>query len=256
VARWDVSLVQVAFYAVATQLRNVSSLIPGLVQHSNFAFFTDEGGRGFGGADHVVSVSSFASSALATVCSGIAIVALPWVLRHFYGHDYVSAEFAAVLAVATLLVHFGVAPAASRLLIISPLTAGLVNGFWAVFVVVAGTLTIPGGGAKAATAVLFAAHMLSTFLVLVALRYRESLPSGVTMLAFLDTATAVASVSVAWLRTIHPEYALGLSLVLVGISGAMTWILLRLGQQQGAFPASLNLASLLRGIRMKVPAPQ
>lgn len=66
----------------------------------------------------------------------------------------------------------------------------------------------------------------------------------------------LASILMAWLRTIYPYYASGLSLLLLCTSGAMTWIRVRLGQQYGAFPKSLNLASLLQGSRMRVPAVQ
>jgi hypothetical protein len=246
VARWDVSLLQVAFYVVATQLRNISSLVPSLIQSSNFAFFTDEGARDFGGADHVVSVSSFASSMLATICSGIAVISLPLILRHFYGKGYGMAEFPSVLAIATLLVHFGVAPAASRLLILSPLSAGVVNGIMAVVIVVLATIFIPRAGATAATATLLFAHVLAMFLVLVSLWRLDALPASVTMLAVLDTLTALATVWLGWARTLHPQYTIVWSLVLLLITGAVTLLLLRWGQHRGAFPKPLRLASLLQ----------
>ncbi|MDP8989397.1 MAG: hypothetical protein M3N41_04865 [Acidobacteriota bacterium] len=253
VARWDVSLLQVAFYAVATQLRNVSSLVPSLVQHGNFAFFTDEGARKHGGADRVITVSSFVSSALATVCSGIAVLVVPWILSYFYGKDYLRAELPAVLAIATLLVHFGVAPAASRLMILSPLSAGVVNGIWSVFVVFMATLLIPSYGALAATATLFMAHVVSMFLVVGSLWKLDSLPTGVTMLAILDTVTACATVLVGWARTHYSDHTLGSNIFLVAMTVSVTLILLRLGQDQGVFPRPFKFASLSLGGRAKPP---
>ena len=254
VARWDFSLLQVAFYAVATQLRNVSSLIPSLVQHSNFAYFTDEGSRDFGGADRVITVSSFASSALATICSGVAVTVMPVVLNYFYGKDYVHAELAAVFAISTLLVHFGVAPAASRLMIVSPSSAAIVNGIWAAGVVVMATLFIQRGGATAATAILFGAHVLSMFMVVGALWRLKSLPAGVTMLAGLDTVIALATIAIGWSRTLYPQFALALSFGLIGMTAVITLLLLSLGQHYGAFPKPLTIASLLNR-REKSPVP-
>jgi O-antigen/teichoic acid export membrane protein len=246
VARWDVSLLQVAFYVVATQLRNVSSLVPSLVQHGNFAYFTDEGARHHGGADRVITVSSYVSSVLATICSGIAVIAIPWILSRFYGKDYVRAEFPAVLAVATLLVHFGVAPAASRLMIVSPFSAGVVNAIWAVFVVVTATLVIPSTGALGATATLFVAHVLSMFMVVATLWKLSALPAGVLMLAILDTATASLTGLLGWTRVLHPQYAVGIDFLVLGMTAAVSWYLLRLGQAKGIFPKTINLAALLR----------
>ncbi|HLX43918.1 MAG TPA: hypothetical protein VKR43_10810 [Bryobacteraceae bacterium] len=246
VARWDVSLLQVAFYVVATQLRNVSSLVPSLVQHGNFAFFTDEGARHHGGADRVITVSSYVSSVLATICSGVAVIAIPWILSRFYGRDYIKAEFPAVLAVATLLVHFGVAPAASRLMIVSPFTAGVVNAIWAVFVVVTATLLIPSTGALGATATLFSAHVLSMFLVVASLWKLNSLPSGVLMLAIVDTATASLTTLLGWTRVLHPEHVIGVNFLVLGMTAAVSWYLLKIGQTQGVFPKTISVAALLQ----------
>jgi len=247
VARWDVSLVQVAFYVVATQWRNIASLVPSLMTHGNFAFFTDEGSEHFGGADRVITVSSFAACILSTLCSGVMVAVLPWVLVAFYGKDYINAELPSALAVATLLVHMTISPAAARLMIISPLSAGIINGIWAVFVAGMGTLLIPHGGATAATATLFLAHMLSTFLTVGVLWRMRRLPAGVTMLMALETAMALVTIGLAALRTVYPQYSIALSLLLVAITAATAMVLFRLGQAHGAFPKTLSLVDLLRG---------
>jgi O-antigen/teichoic acid export membrane protein len=244
VARGDPSLLQVAFYTVATQLRNFSSLVPSLVQQGNLAFFTNEGSRDFGGANRVIEVSSIAASVLSTLCAGAAVVALPLITGHMYGRGYGGAELPAVLAITTLLVHFGVSPAASRLTFVSLKWSGFTNGVWAIFVVITATLLVPAGGAIAATAILFTAHVISMFLGLACLRKLGHLPSGVTSLAVLDTVTALAIAGLAWMRAAHRVYTIGFDALILGVTAAATLILVRRAQRCGVLPKPLRLASL------------
>ena len=249
VARMDASLIQVAFYTAATQLRNFSSLVPSLVQQGNLALFTDEGARDFGGAKRVIQVSSITASALSTICAGLVVLVLPWTLRHTYGADFTKAELPAVLAVATLLVHFGVSPAASRLVFVSLFWSGVVNAVWAVFVVIAGTMLVPLAGATAATAVLFLAHVISMFLNVACLKRLDALPPSVTMLAVLDTLTALAICALACFRHMVPHYSLVFSFLLLAVTVGVASLLLRYGQNCGAFPTPLRVASLLHSWR-------
>ena len=253
VTRADSTLVQMAFYAVATQLRNISSLIPSLVQQSNLAFFTTEGGRSFGGAARVVEVSSMIASILSTLCCGIAILVMPWIIGHMYGKDYTKAEMCAVLAIATVLVHFGTAPAASRLLMVSLVKSGIVNGLWAIFVVIVATLFVPRASAVAATATLFAGHTLSSFLVVFYLWRLKALPDRVTTLVVLDAAVALAMCGLAWARVVRPDYSLVLNFLILTLTAAAGLMLLRWGQRCGALPRSFELSSLLRSARSHLP---
>jgi O-antigen/teichoic acid export membrane protein len=248
VARGDPSLLQVAFYTVATQLRNFSSLIPSLVQQGNLAFFTTEGSREFGGANRVIEVSSIAASLFSTLCAGGAVLILPLITGHMYGKGYGGAELPAVLAIATLLVHFGVSPAASRLTFVSLFWSGVVNGVWAVFVVIAATLLVPTGGAIAATAILFTAHVISMFLGLFYLRKLGELPAGVTSLAILDTFTALAICGLAWMRAAHTNLTLGFDALILAATGVAVLILVKRGQQCGALPKPLHLVSMLKNV--------
>jgi len=240
VARADASLLQVAFYTVATQLRNFSSLVPSLVQQGNLAFFTNEGSRDFGGANRVIEISSIAASILSTLCAGAGVVALPLVVGHMYGKGYGDAELPAVLAICTLLVHFGVSPAASRLTFVSLFWSGVVNGAWAVFVVVNATL--------------FSAHVLSMFLGLICLQKLGELPPGVTLLAVLDSITSLAICGLAWLRATHTAYTIVFDVLILGVTAVATFILVRRGQHRGALPRPLQLSSLWQSGLMRLPA--
>ncbi len=245
VARGDSSLLQMAFYSVATQWRNLSALLPGMVPQGNFAFFTDQGAADFGGASRVITVSSIFSSALAILCSGIVILPIPFVLRHFYGQGYAAAELPTAFAIATALVHMGMSPAASRLTVLSLRWTGGINLVWSLFVLVVGTLLIPSWGATAATATLFAAHVLSVILVLFAFKRLGSLSTGLVGIAILDIAVAVAFGSLSWARATHPHYAVTADLLLIAVTTFGAMLLLRLGQSCGALPKQIDWTSML-----------
>ena len=253
VARGDSTLSQVAFYTVATQWRNLCGLLPNMVQQGNFAFFTDKGSVGFGGATRVVSVSALFASILAILCAGFVIVPVPFMLRHFYGTGYTAAELPAAFAVATVIVHMGISPASSRLTVISLRWTAVINAIWSVLVIAAGSMLIPAGGATAATATLFAAHVLSAVLTLFALWRLGALPEGLTRVAALNITIAFLIGALAWLRTMHPEHAVLANSLLLILPVAGTLLLVRLGQSFGALPRKIDWISLTRSLFLRLP---
>ncbi len=253
VARGDATLLQIAFYTVATQWRNLCGLLPNMVQQGNFAFFTDHGSAHFGGATRVVSVSAIFASALGILCSGFVIVPIPFALRYLYGQSYSAAELPAAFAVATVIVHLGISPASSRLTVISLRWTAVINAIWSAVVIAAGTAFIPSGGATSATAILFAAHVVSVFLVLFALWRLSALPDGLIGVATLNVAVGLVIGGLAWLRAIHPEHALLANSLLLVSPVLGTLLLIRLGQSCGALPKSINWISLAHSVVARLP---
>jgi O-antigen/teichoic acid export membrane protein len=245
VARGDPSLLQIAFYAVANQLRNVTSLLPSLVSQGNFAFFTEEGAAEHGGANTVVTVSTVMASLVATLLSGIVIVLLPGLLSLSYGKHYLNATLPSTFAVATVLIHLGNAPAASRLNIVSLRATGIVNGVWALVVVALGNKLVPIGGATAAVAALFSAHLISALLVVVALWRIGALPPGIGAIAGLNIAGALGFAWLAWMRAIHPNYAIGLNAVILAFAAGVSITLVRFAQNNGFLQRPLDFRYLL-----------
>lgn len=244
VARGDPSLTQMAFYAIASQLRNVATLVPSLVGQTSFAMLTDEGGMDFGGSDRVLAVSSVFASLLGALCAGAAVAVLPWVLRYLYGSAYRGAELASSIAIATVLIHMGSAPAAYRLTIVSLRITGIVNLFWAVLVLASGSWFVPGGGAVAAVASFFAAHVVSMILVLIWLRRRRVLPPIVIGLSALNLLIASGLLGLSWLRAsngLHPAPAAAACLALTGAAVCYLW---RVGQSRGFLSSRVNWADL------------
>jgi O-antigen/teichoic acid export membrane protein len=244
VARYDPSLVQMAFYAIASQLRNVAALAPSLVGQCSFAMLTEEGGQDFGGSGRVLTVSTLIASLLATLCAGMAILVLPWLLRYLYGSAYRGAELASSFAIATALVHMSSSPAASRLTVVSLRVTGVINLVWAVFVFALGSWFVPRQGAVAAAASFFAAHVLSMILVLIWLRHLGVLPPGVVSVSMLNVAIAGALLGVSWLRVssgMQPLLAAGACATLTGAGAFRLW---RMGRAQGVVPGRVRFTDL------------
>jgi O-antigen/teichoic acid export membrane protein len=253
VARQDASLSQMAFYAIASQLRNVATLIPSLVGQTSFAMLTEEGGMDFGGSDRVLAVSSVFASLLSTLCAGTAITIVPWILRYLYGHAYLPAELASSIAIATVLIHMGSAPAAYRLNIVSLRVTGIVNVLWAVGVSAAGTWLIPSGGAVAAVESFFAAHVISMILVLVWLKRHCALPSIIINVSVLNLAIASALLAISWLRASNGIRPAPAAAACAAVTVSAVVCLWRIGRAHGIG----DLQSLLSRARSGVkPGPR
>jgi O-antigen/teichoic acid export membrane protein len=214
VTRADTTLLQMGFFAAASQLRNMVALMPGLASQGNFALLTDEGGRRFGGASRVLIHCSFLACFLGLLTSSAALVLLPWALRFVYGPAFAHAESACALAIATGLVHMGLAPSAARLTIVSLRFTTVIN---------AGPFLIPSRGASGAAFVFFAAHIISGVLVLVALARRGDLPKPVISASFTAILTAVTAAGLACVRAANPANRSGWTVALMGVMGIALW---------------------------------
>lgn len=248
VARNDVTLSQMAFYAIANQLRNVATLIPSLVGQTSFAMMTDEGGSDFGGSNRVLAVSTVFSSLLATLCAGGAITIIPLVLRYLYGHAYQGAELTCSIAVATVLIHMGSAPAAYRLTIVSLRVTAIINLIWTAVVFGAGTWLIPRQGATAAVEAIFAAHVLSMFLGLIWLRRHSTLPTVIISVSLLNLLMAGVLLAISWARASNGMQPVAAGLASATATGAAVLVLWRAGRAYGL----ADLHSLVRSLRTRL----
>ncbi len=240
VARADTSLTGMAFYSIATQLRNMSALAPSLIAQSSFALFTEEGAEPFGGSSRVVLVSTSIATLLASVCAGLLIIMLPWTLTRLYGAVYSGAELPAALAITTGVIHMGTSPAAARLLIRSVHDSGVINAVWSVLVIVLGWFLIPGHGALAAVQTLLAAHAVSAFLVFIRLRRFEEAPNGLGFLLLLNVLAALALSGLAYMRFFNPGHMLLFGGAILAVLGLIAWIIVWYGQKNGILPTGLN----------------
>jgi hypothetical protein len=246
VSRADHSMIQMGFYVAATQIRNVIAMVPGLVYQSSYALLTDEAGGGYGGAGRVLLASTLVAAVLALALTGCALAALPWALGALWGNAFRGAEPAAALAIATALVHMSTAPANSRVTILSLRRIGVINAVWAAFVIAAGPLLIPHGGAVPATAILLAAHMISAVLLMMSLRRMRALPRGMAMLSAPMLAGSALFGALGLIRWIHPEFRVAISLAILPISLILIVMTLRAGRSAGCVPPRLGWGELMR----------
>lgn len=222
VARSDHTLVQMGFFTIASQLRNIVGIAPGLMTEGSYAVMADPQGESTRTPHRVMALCSFASIAVALVLASTGIVVVPWGITLLYGRAYAPAAVCVAVALAVAVVHMGNAPAAARLSIVSIRATGIINTVWAVFVALAATLFLfVGGGAWLAMGIYFVAHVLSSTLVLITLRAKDHVPAGMTWLYLFSILMAGSLASAAVVRSYHPALTLPVTsamLALLGIS--------------------------------------
>ncbi len=254
IARGDTTLVQMSFFGVASQMRNIAGIVPGLLTEGSYAVMADPGGEAERTPHRVMALCSFASIALALTLAAIGITIIPWAITLLYGHSYAPAGITAAVALAIAVVHMGNAPAAARLTIVSIRSTAVINTVWAVFVASAATLFLfKGGLAWQAMAIYFFAHILSSALVLVTLARRDHIPPGLTLLFVFGATAASSFAALAILRGLRPALTGPLTaamsvLVLFTMAGLFT-----LGRRYRWLPTASALASMASSIRARLP---
>lgn len=220
VARGDTTLAEMGFFSVASQLRNMVGLLPGMVTEGSYAIMADPDGEAARTPQQVMALGTFAATFASLALASAAMVALP-LLLHVYGASFRGAAVACAVALAVAVAHMGNAPAAARLSIVSIRATGVINTVWAVSVAAAGTVfLLHGGNAARALVVYLAAHVLSAVLVLVVLQSRDGIPSGMLGVFATGTLTVSALAALAAWRAEAPA-------LLAPLTGAM--LLLGLG---------------------------
>ena len=201
VARADTTLVQMSFFAIASQLRNLAGIAPGLLTEGSYAVMADPEGERSRTPHQVMALCSFASLGVASLLASAGILVVPWVLRLLYGHTYDSASLATACGLAVAVVHMGNAPAAARLTIVSIRATGVINTVWAV--VVAGAATIfffRQGSAAAAMTIYFLAHLFAGGLVLLTLKRKDHVPQGMIASYLIGATNSALLIVLAFVR--------------------------------------------------------
>ncbi len=204
VARGDRTLVQVSFFTIASQMRNLVSLPPSLLTEGSYAVMADPTHEATQTPQRVMALCTFAALSVSVLLGALGIVLVPWGLTLLYGKTYAAAGAAVAVALATAVAHMGTAPAAARLSIVSIRATATINSIWAVFVAIAATVfMMHGGTAWKAMAIFFCAHILASAIALGILRQRDHLPDGLMPLAgFSALSVGVLSALSLW-RGVH-----------------------------------------------------
>ncbi len=253
VARSDTTLVQMGFFSIASQLRNIVGLVPGLLTESSFSVMAERDGAEPATPGHVMAMCTYISSFLSLLLAGAGILVVPWGLTLLYGRSYGGAAVTTAFALAIAVVHMGNSPTAARLTILSIRTTGLINTAWAISVALAATVfLLHGGGAAEGMAIYLAAHALSASLVLLALSRGGHVPAGVTLTFLLTTGTAVLLSVLAAVRTRRPDLLLSISTLMLLIWTSALWALVTLGRRRGWLPDRATLQRLSRAFQARI----
>lgn len=254
VARADTSLIQMSFFAVASQLRNIVGLAPGLLTEGSYAIMADPDGEAEKTPHHVMALCTYAATFASLLLASVGILLMPWALSLVYGHSYIAGSVTASVGLAIAVLHMGNAPAAARLSIVSIRTTGVLNTVWAVVVAVAAsTLLFHGGSAATGMLIYLFAHLLSASLVLLVLSRKDSVPAGIPSTFLLSACTILALVALAFFRDAHPSETGVITALMAAVVLASLSALFALGKGHRWLPAP---AAIRRALRFVASAAQ
>lgn len=244
IARADTTLVQMGVFAVASQLRNIAALGPGLLTQGSYGMIAQRAERGHAPHERVLALCSLASGFAVILSAGGAIALLPWLLPAFFGPSFRSGVLAGSFALATAMVHMGAAPMAARLTVVSLRMTGVVNAIWSIVVAAVAAVFVSGGAAAKAMAIYFGAHLVSAILSIIFVRRAERLPPGLLQLAAWVNGSALALALIAavcWLCSTPAIWRFGSMSMVVFLSLAEQ---LRLARRHGWIPERAGLSAI------------
>lgn len=247
IARSDHSMIQMGFFAIANQLRNLVGLAPNLLTESSLAVMAQQERDVENTPDRVMAFCTFATMFASLLLAGVAIVVAPWMLTLLYGKAYAAGVAAVVLGLAIAVIHMGSGPAAARLSIVSIKTTGIVNTVWATMV--GGTATLfffYGGNAWKGMAIYLAAHLVSAVLVYGSLSRRNCIPQGMIWVYLIGLGASVCMAGLALARSLRPESPSPYTMLLLIVLAAALLSLFRIGKRHGWVPRLNTLLALAR----------
>ena len=251
VAKSDTSMMQMGFFAVAHQLRNIVALGPSLLAQASLAVMADKGSEMEKTPENVMAACTYVSTVVSLALAGIGILIVPWGLTLMYGHTYAGAEMATAIALATAVAHMGSSPLGARVWIVSLRAAGFINTAWAVVVGIAATvILLNGGNAAKGAAIYFSAHVIMALLQIAVLKKRGSMPKGVISAYLFGTGGAICLAILAIFRELHRQDTLSVSLVMLGLWAAVLMTLLIVGKRRQWLPTKEALAGFLAHTRI------
>ena len=247
VARADPSLVQISFFAIASQLRNLIGLVPSLLTEGSFAAMASGEEAAAEVPRRVMALCTYASTAVSFLIAAVTAIVAPIILQLMYGRTYTLAALAVSTGVAVAVVQMGNAPPSARLSVVSIRSTAVVNTVWALFTAAVGTLVmLRGGSAATAMAVFLAAHIVIAIIVLLVLQRRDRLPAGMVSLFSISTGAIVLLVCLAAYRAYSTVSQVRVSMLMFGVTAAAAGWLYKLGRKHAWLPSREMVSGLLQ----------
>ena len=247
VARSDSTLVEMGFFAIASQLRNLTGIIPALLTEGSYAVIAMPDPTNSGTPQRVMALCTFASTAVAFVLACFGIILAPWALQAIYGPRYTAATTAVAIGMSVAVLQMSNAPPSARVSVVSIRSVAAINTFWALLTAAGGSLLMLHiGGAAGAMTVFFLAHTVSAVLTFVMLARKDRLPAGLIQLFLLST-FGVASLSLlAILRARSLQHTVSITAVMLMLSMFYCFGLLHIGKRRG-WLESLSKLQIVKG---------
>ncbi len=240
VARGDTTLVQMGFFAIASQLRNLTGIVPALLTEGSYAVMATPDEENTGLPQRVMALCTFAATLVALVLASIGIIIVPWALHLMYGPRYGAAGVAAAIGMSVAVLQMGNAPPSARVSVVSIRSVAVINTIWALITAAGGTLLMMRwNGAAGAMAVFFLAHVVSALLTFAVLAKKDRLPTGLLLLFGVTTASVVCLSLLAVVRDRLPEQGLWLTLAMLVVLALTSAVLYAMAKRY-AWLSSLN----------------
>lgn len=244
VARADTTLTQAGLLAVASQLRNLTSLAPNMLTQSSYSLLADDQAAGASRCGPVLIYCTYIAALLSLTIGGTIAASADWILAFVLGPSFGAGGLAVSLAMATAIVHMTSASTAARLTIVSLRQTGLINAAWTVVTVIVATWLVPRGGAAAAMGVYLGVHCMAAGLVFIALRRSHAMPAGVAGVLFSTIGLAIVLGGLAVTRAEMPSAAPVISTLMFGVTIAGAGALVMYGFANGLLPRRVTLDNL------------
>jgi len=202
ITRYDASFQEMGYFVVGSQLRVLASQAPTLA--AQLVLPTLARTTTVPEQQRVISASTFLNVALAVVPAGIALLALPWVLR-LYGAAFIPAQVACSLLLATAVVQLTYIPAANALLMFSVKTSVAINIAAAVVLMLLAVVFSGRYGAAGGAAAWLCSQVFSQIAVLAALKKMDRLPSAAIKICLLGDGVIAILCLLALIRMARPN---------------------------------------------------
>jgi O-antigen/teichoic acid export membrane protein len=190
---------EVGYYNAASSIRNLTSLLPGLMLQVTYGLMTDRRGEQYGGVNRILLINTWLAAFYIVPVVGLGIAIMPWLLPFFFGPSFAEGVVPACYLLAVAAVHTVSQASVNRLSVLRARTLGLVNLFWVAVATVSGLLLVPAEGATGVAKSLLIAHASTMLVVPETLRLYRGLPPGLWYLTLLGFTGAL--LPLVWLQS-------------------------------------------------------
>jgi O-antigen/teichoic acid export membrane protein len=216
---------EVGYYNAASSLRNLSSLLPGLLLQVSYTLMTDRRSETYGGARRIVLVNTWLTSIFIIPIAGLGIAIMPWLLPFLFGKEFTEGVEPASYLLATAVVHTISQAAVNRLSIISLRTLAAVNLLWVLVAGIVGWFLVQSKGATGVAQSLLLAHCATMIVVPFTLQWLRGTSAWLWIVTGIGLAGALAPLFLSLFVQNHSDLFYWPRLAVVAVSGFLTLVL-------------------------------